>query len=152
MKIALCALCALAPLAAQDACGSGCAHSVPKTQTTSSATSPVVAVAPASATGGALTMLAWKVEVTIPAAPVAGKKLDVDLVLTPKTPAPKAIRLWVGKADAKGSVKVKAEPEAPGIYCVGVEVPNPIIPESKLWIAIEDANGATAKESVELPK
>ena len=152
MKIALTAILALAPLIAQDdGHGHGPGH-CPSTAKIKPVFTTSATTATVSATNPALTMLAWKVEVTIPAAPVAGKKLDVDLVLTPKTTAPKAIRLWVGKADAKGSVKVKAEPEAPGAYCVGVEVPNPIPAESKLWIAIEDAAGATAKESVVLPK
>ena len=93
---------------------------------------------------------AWKVAVTIPKPAVAGKALDVDLVLTPAT-APKAVRLWVGKADARGSVKVKAEPEAAGTYCVGVEVPDPIPAEAQVWIAIEAADGTTSKASVALP-
>jgi hypothetical protein len=93
----------------------------------------------------------WKVAVTIPKPPVAGKPLDVDLVLTPATSTPKAVRLWVGKADARGSVKVKAEPEAAGTYCVGVEVPTPIPAEAQVWIAIEAADGTTSKASVALP-
>ncbi len=94
---------------------------------------------------------AWKVAVTIPKPHVAGKKLDVDLTLTPATPAPKAVRLWVGKADARGSTKVKAEPEAPGAYCVGVDVPDPIPAEAKVWIALEAADGTISKNSVALP-
>ena len=94
----------------------------------------------------------WKVAVTIPKAAVAGKALDVDLTLTPATPAPKAVRLWVGKADARGSVKVKAEPEAAGAYCVGVEVPDPIPAEAQVWIAIEGSDGTTSKAGGALPK
>jgi hypothetical protein len=93
----------------------------------------------------------WKVAVTIPKPPVAGKPLDVDLVLTPAATAPKAVRLWVGKADARGSVKVKAEPEASGTYCVGVEVPDPMPAEAQVWIAIETADGTICKGSVALP-
>ncbi len=94
---------------------------------------------------------AWKVAVTIPKPAEAGKPLDVDLVLTPAATAPKAVRLWVGKADARGSTKVKAEPEAAGTYCVGVEVPDPIPAEAQVWIAIEAADGTTSKASVALP-
>lgn len=97
-----------------------------------------------------LTIGAYAVAVTIPKGPVAGKALDVDLVLTPASPAPKAVRLWVGKADARGAVKVKAEPEAPGAYCVGVEVPDPIPAEAQVWIAIEAADGTVSKAAVAL--
>lgn len=94
---------------------------------------------------------AWKVAVTIPKPAEAGKPLDVDLVLSPAATAPKAVRLWVGKADARGSAKVKAEPEAAGTYCVGVEVPDPMPAEAQVWIAIEAADGTTSKASVALP-
>lgn len=97
------------------------------------------------------TIGAWTVAVFLPKPPEAGKALDVDLTLTPAATKPKAVRLWVGAASAKGSVKVKAEPEAPGAYCVGVEVPDPIPAEAKLWIAIEAEDGTTAKEAVALP-
>jgi hypothetical protein len=96
-------------------------------------------------------MGAWKVAVFIPKPAIAGKALDVDLALTPAATRPKAVRLWVGAENAKGSVKVKAEPEAPGAYCVGVEVPDPIPAEAKLWLAIEAEDGTTVKESVALP-
>jgi hypothetical protein len=93
----------------------------------------------------------WKVAVTIPKPAQAGKALDVDLVLTPAAQVPKAVRLWVGTANARGSVKVKAEPEAAGAYCVGVEVADPIPAEAQVWIAIEAADGTTIKASVALP-
>jgi hypothetical protein len=97
------------------------------------------------------TMGAWNVEVFIPKPPEAGKALDVDLALKPAATAPKAVRLWIGAANAKGSVKVKAEPEAAGAYCVGVEVPDPIPADAKLWITIEADDGTVSKESVDLP-
>lgn len=94
---------------------------------------------------------AWKAAVVIPAPAAAGKALDVDFTLTPATPKPKTVRLWVGKADARGSVKVKAEAEATGDYCVGVEVPDPLPEQSQLWIAIEGADGAISKGTVTVP-
>ena len=112
------------------------------------------AAAPAAAAAAAAPVLelgAWKVAVTIPKPPVAGKPLDVDLVFTPATPAPKAVRLWVGKSDARGSVKVKAEPEAAGAYCVGVEVPDPLPADAQAWISVESADGSVAKGSAALP-
>lgn len=97
------------------------------------------------------TMGAWSVEIIVPKPPVAGKPLDVDLVLKPAATAPKAVRLWIGAANAKGSVKVKAEPEAPGAYCVGVDVPNPLPADAQLWIAIEASDGTVSKEGLNLP-
>ncbi len=94
------------------------------------------------------TMGAWRVAVFIPKPAAAGKELDVDLALTPAGTKPKAVRLWVGTENAKGSVKAKAEAHAPGTYCVGVEVPDPIPAGAKLWLAIEAEDGTTAKESV----
>ncbi len=93
----------------------------------------------------------WKVAVTIPQPAVIGKALDVDLLLTPATTAPKAVRLWVGKGDARGSTKVKAEAEAAGAYCVGVEIPDPLPVGSQVWIALEAADGTVSKGAVALP-
>ena len=111
-------------------------------------------MAPAAATAtkpASIEIGVWKVAVTIPKPAVVGKAFDVDLVLTPASPAPKAVRLWVGKADARGSTKVKAEAEAAGAYCVGVDVPDPLPAEAQVWIALEAADGTVSKGSVALP-
>lgn len=116
--------------------------------------SPVLLVLASAALFSAETTVdigTWKVAVTIPQPAQAGKALDVDLVLTPAAQVPKAVRLWVGTANARGSVKVKAEPEAAGSYCVGVEVPDPMPAETQVWIAIEAADGTTSKAGVALP-
>jgi hypothetical protein len=77
----------------------------------------------------------------------AGTELHVELQLKPDAPAPKAIRVWIGSENARGSVKAKAEAEkgAKGAYEAHVEVPKPIPADSKLWIAIEQADGQTIK-------
>jgi hypothetical protein len=82
----------------------------------------------------------------------AGTELHVELQLKPEAPAPKAIRVWVGSENARGSVKAKAEAEkdAKGAYEAHVEVPKPIPADSKLWIAIEHADGQTTKGSLAL--
>ena len=107
--------------------------------------------AQAPATKTTVDIGAWKAAVVIPKPAVAGKALDVDFTLTPATPKPKTVRLWVGKADARGSVKVKAEAEAAGDYCVGVEVPDPLPEQAQLWIAIEGTDGVISKGMMAVP-
>jgi hypothetical protein len=82
----------------------------------------------------------------------AGSELHVELQIKPEAPAPKAIRVWVGSENARGSAKAKAEAEknVKGAYAAHVEVPKPIPADSKLWIAIEQADGQTIKGSLVL--
>ena len=103
---------------------------------------------------GAVDISVYKVAVSASGAIAAGKEWHVELRLNPDQPAPKAIRVWVGTENGRGSVKAKAEAEkdAKGEYGAHVEVPNPIPADSKLWISIEPDNGQTAKGSVALPK
>lgn len=46
------------------------------------------------------------------------------------------VRLWIGTADAKGSLKAKADLED-GHWHTHVEIPDPLPAESKLWVEIE---------------
>lgn len=103
---------------------------------------------------GAVDISVYKVAVSASGAIAAGKEWHVELRLNPDQPVPKAIRVWVGAENGRGSVKAKAEAEkdAKGEYGAHVEVPNPIPADSKLWISIEPDNGQTAKGSLALPK
>lgn len=103
---------------------------------------------------GSVDISVYKVAVSAAGAIAAGKEWHVELRLNPDQPAPKAIRVWVGTDNGRGSVKAKAEAEkdAKGEYGAHVEVPNPIPADSKLWISIEPENGQTAKGSVALPQ
>lgn len=103
---------------------------------------------------GAVDISVYKVAVSASGTIAAGKEWHVELRLNPDQPVPKAIRVWVGTENGRGSVKAKAEAEkdAKGEYGAHVEVPNPIPADSKLWISIEPDNGQTAKGSVALPK
>ncbi|MBX7246643.1 MAG: hypothetical protein K1X53_14195 [Candidatus Sumerlaeaceae bacterium] len=60
---------------------------------------------------------------------------------------PKSVRGWYGTADAKGSVKTKAEKEDEGGFHLHVEVPKTIPADSKLWIEVEPESGSKAKVS-----
>lgn len=51
-----------------------------------------------------------------------------------------AVRFWIGAADAKGSLKAKADVED-GKWHTHVEVPDPMPAESKLWVEIEMTGG-----------
>lgn len=84
---------------------------------------------------------------------VAGKGWHVAVLVDPAGTAPKAVRLWVGLANARGSVKAKAEAvkDAKGIYETHVEVPNPLPEGARLWIALEPNEGEPVKGSLALP-
>jgi hypothetical protein len=85
---------------------------------------------------------------------VAGKAPHVELMVTPAEPAPKALRLWVGGENGRGSVKAKADASktTKGLYQAHVEVPKPLSADSAIWISVEGADGQTTKGSLELPK
>ncbi len=79
---------------------------------------------------------------------VAGKDAPIDVTVAPAAGnAAKvvAVRFWLGTEDAKGSVKAKAEienPAEPNRWHTHAEVPG-VIPEGcKLWVEVEDDQGA----------
>ncbi len=102
---------------------------------------------------GAVDISVYKVAVSASGEVAAGKEWHVELRLNPEQPVPKAIRVWVGIENGRGSTKAKAEAEKDdkGAYAVHVEVPNPIPADRKLWISIEPDTGQTAKGSLALP-
>jgi hypothetical protein len=59
-----------------------------------------------------------------------------------------AVRFWTGTEDAKGSVKAKAAVEN-GKWHTHVELPDPLLEETALWIELETASGVS-KGSVPL--
>ncbi len=102
---------------------------------------------------GNVTLGNTKVDAEVAGAVTPGKEVHVEMHLTPLTPAPKAVRLWIGIESGRGSTKAKAEVEAdhPGGYEAHVEVPNPLPEGSKIWISIEPASGEAVKGSLPLP-
>lgn len=68
-----------------------------------------------------------------------GGDAAVDFLITSDSSKPAAVRCWIGTQDAKGSIKAKAALEG-AQWHTHVEVPNPLPPESKLWVELEDAN------------
>lgn len=102
---------------------------------------------------GEVTIGTTKVEVELAGTVTAGKEVHVELHLAPATPAPKAVRVWIGIESGRGSEKAKAEGEAehPGGYEAHVDVPAPLPEGSKIWISIEPASGDAVKGSLPLP-
>jgi hypothetical protein len=103
---------------------------------------------------GTVTITTTAVAVSAAGAFAAGAEWHLEMVLTPDQPAPKAIRVWVGLENGRGSVKAKAEAEkgAKGEYSAHVEIPKPLPGDSALWIALEAADGTTVKGSLAVPK
>lgn len=85
---------------------------------------------------------------------VAGKDVAIDATVTPKGAAKVvAVRFWVGTQDAAGSVKAKADienPKTPTVWHTHADVPNPIPPESRLWVEVEDDSGAKSAGAFDL--
>jgi hypothetical protein len=61
------------------------------------------------------------------------------------------VRFWIGTQDARGSIKAKAAVED-GHWHTHGEVPNPIPPDSKLWVEIEGKDGKNTVVSFDLKK
>ncbi len=87
-------------------------------------------------------------------APVAGAGWHAYIQLTPATPAPKAVRVWVGVDSGRGSAKAKAEASAkqPGLYSAHVEVPNPVPVGAKVWVSIEPTTGDAVQGAILPPQ
>jgi hypothetical protein len=101
---------------------------------------------------GTVTPGAYTAAIAATGAPAAGQTWHVELRLDPGPAAPRAIRLWVGAENGRGSVKAKAEADAAGEYSAHLEVPSPLAVDSRLWIALETADGQAAKGSLALPE
>ena len=101
---------------------------------------------------GAVTLGTLTATVAAAETPIAGKEWPVTVNLPAGTTAPKAIRIWVGIENGRGSEKAKAEGEAehPGVYEGHVTVPAPLPEGAKLWISLEPATGDSVKGAVAL--
>lgn len=79
----------------------------------------------------------------------AGKTVTLHLGITPASPAPKSIRLWIGTEDGKGSAKAKADIHGDHGHA-DVEVPDPLPEGAALWVQVDPAQGDGAKSSLPL--
>ena len=100
-----------------------------------------------TATIGALTVRASRDKGEIKAGGDA--PIDVWVTTSDGKPATVAIvRFWIGTADAKGSIKARADiedPKEPNHWHTHAEVPAPLPPDAKLWVEVEvERNKKTA--------
>jgi hypothetical protein len=85
----------------------------------------------------------------------AGGEAPIDVRITTTDAAQKvsAVRFWIGAADAKGSVKAKADvedPKEPDRFHTHVEIPDPLPAGARLYVEIETSAGAKHVGSVGL--
>jgi hypothetical protein len=84
---------------------------------------------------------------------VAGQESHFDLSVTPESGATgsgaiAAVRVWIGAADAVGSMKAKADGEPAHLH-VHVEAPATLGATSKLWVELEfEGGGAAGRKTV----
>lgn len=84
-----------------------------------------------------------------------GGEAAVDLWIDGDLAGISAVRIWVGDRDATASIKARAEPEGnsdPGHRHTHAEIPDPLAPDSALWIEIEAKGGEKKSGSVPLMK
>ena len=101
---------------------------------------------------GTKTMGVWQVTANRNGAWEPGKDGAGSVDLLPAKPAAKAVRVWIGDAEAKGATKTKgeAETEHAGGWHVHVAVPNPIPAGAMFWVVIETEDGQKHTESFPL--
>ena len=75
----------------------------------------------------------------------------VEIVLGKESAKPAALRAWVGSESAEGSVKSLAEGNGPA-YEMHLELPQPALAGSALWVEVESAAGERAAARFELKK
>lgn len=70
----------------------------------------------------------------------AGKPVQFDIKLYDVKAEPKAIRVWIGTEDGKGSTKAEGKKETT-TYKGKVDVPSSIPQGAMLWVELETAEG-----------
>lgn len=82
--------------------------------------------------------------------------IDVWIMTSDGKPATVAIvRFWIGSADAKGTIKAKADiedPKQPNHWHTHAEVPAPLTPDAKLWVEVETNQNTKAQGSFDLKR
>lgn len=77
----------------------------------------------------------------------AGADAPIDVWITDAAGAPATVavvRFWIGAADAKGSVKARADiedPKQPNHFHTHAEIPDPLPADSLLWVELETVTG-----------
>ena len=69
-----------------------------------------------------------------------GEKVKFDIKLYQGKTDPKALRVWIGTEDGKGSAKATGS-KGTTTYVGEVEVPKPLAADAKLWVELETDAG-----------
>lgn len=83
----------------------------------------------------------------------AGGDAPIDVWVTGNAKPVVAVRFWIGKQDAQGSMKAKADienPKDPTHWHTHAEIPDPLGADAKLWVEIELEGGAKSVVSFDL--
>jgi hypothetical protein len=97
---------------------------------------------------GAATIGAFQIQATRYGDIAAGAETGVDITVSGDA-QPAAIRIWIGLADARGSLKARADAEGDH-YHAHVETPDPLPEGAALWIEVESAEGERSTRSLPL--
>lgn len=88
----------------------------------------------------------------------AGGEAPIDVWVTTSDGKPATVaivRFWIGAADAKGSIKAKADiedPKQPNHWHTHAPIPETLSTESKLWVEVEKTQNAKSTTSFDLKR
>jgi hypothetical protein len=94
-----------------------------------------------TAAGAILTVSAGHLE--------AGAEVDVEVGHS-SGDVPAGIRVWVGLESGVGSLKAKAHTHGDDFHAL-VEVPENLVPDARLWLQVESANGESETQGLAIP-
>jgi hypothetical protein len=100
---------------------------------------------------GTTTLAGLEITVTQGNLAEPGKEVAFDITARGAAP-PKAIRGWIGSADAKGALKTKADKEKDGTYHLHAEAPKTLAPADMLHIEVEPAQGPRARAAFDIKR
>ena len=105
----------------------------------------------AASSGGQVTLEGITIAVAVHGAITPGAEAHLDLVLSPATAAPKALRVWIGPEQGRGVSKTRVGGRGPARHA-HVDVPKPLPAGAQLWIELEPAAGSATRAALPLPK
>ena len=98
---------------------------------------------------GVVTAGSWQAAVSVSGHIHAGEVVHMDIAIAPA--GAKAVRVWIGIVNARGSVRALAEAAKDGAWHAHVEVPKAPPEGSAIWVAVEGADGQSVSGSIPLP-
>lgn len=80
-----------------------------------------------------------------------GKDAPIDVWVTGGNARVAAVRFWIGARDGRGSLRARAQLERDNWH-THVEIPDPLPPDSMLWVEIESEGGETTIAGFDLKR